>query len=126
VEHTTRMDENLRDPSGLPCPDFPPYSLTEVEDSGPDNKPPAEVSKTMLRRVEGESRNIIGIDGVSNKTASSVGVESDHEEKCEMVGVPKCLEALAADLVVRGGVHDDHDEQHEVASDATRLGVMNV
>ena len=64
----------------------------------------------MFGRVEGESRNVVGIDGVSDKTASSVGVESDHEEKCEVVGVPKCLEALAADLVVSGCVHDDHDK----------------
>ena len=80
----------------------------------------------MFGRVEGESRNVIGIDGVSDKTASSVSVESDHEEKCEVMSVPKCLEALTADLVVSGRIHYDHDEQHEVTSDAARLGVVNI
>jgi len=122
----TRMDEDLREPGGLPCPDFPPHSFTKVKDSGPDDKPPAEVSKTMLRRVEGEGRNIIGIDAVSDKTASGMRVKGDHEEKCEVVSIPKCLEALAADLVVSGGVHYEHYEQHEMASDATSLCVVNI
>lgn len=120
------MDENLRETGSLPCPNFPPYSLAEVKDSGPDDKPPAEVSKAMLSRVEGESRDIIWVDGVSDKTASSMRVKRNHEEKCEVVGVPKCLEALAADLVVSGRVHYEHDEQHEVTSYTTRLRVVNV
>ena len=55
-----------------------------------------------------------------------MGVETDHEEEREVVRVPEGLEALVTDLVVRGGVHEDHDEKHEVAADATRLGVVNV
>ena len=80
----------------------------------------------MLGRVEGESWDIIGVNGVSNETSSGVGVKSDHKEECEVVGVPKCLEALAADIVVGGRVHDEHDKQHEVASNATSLFVVNV
>ena len=64
----------------------------------------------MLGRVEWESRDVIGVDGVSDKAASGVGVKGDHEEKREVVGIPERLEALAADLVMRGRVHDEHDE----------------
>lgn len=80
----------------------------------------------MFGRVEGESRDIIWVDGVPDKAASRMRVESDHEEKGEMVGVPKRFKALAADLVMSGCVHYDHYEQHKMTSDATRLRVMNV
>ena len=108
-QHTTRMDEDIRKASDFPCSDFPPYPLTEIEDSGPDDEPPAEVSKTVVRRVEGKPWDIIWFDGITNKTASGVAVKSEHEEKCEVMGVPERLEALVADLVVRSCVHDEHD-----------------
>jgi len=80
----------------------------------------------MIGRVEGERRDVIRVDGVSDKAASGMGVKGNHEEKREVVGVPERLEALAADLVVRGRVHDEHDEQHEVTSDATGLFVVDI
>ena len=43
-----------------------------------------------------------------------------------MVGVPECLKALFADLLVGGCVHHEHDKEHEVASDATGLRVVNL
>ena len=55
-----------------------------------------------------------------------MGVETEHEEECEVVCVPERLKALLADLVVGGGVHDKHDKEHEVASDATGLRVVNL
>ena len=64
----------------------------------------------MFGRVERECRSIIWVDGVSDETSSGVGVQSDHEEKCEVMGVPKRFEALPADLVMGGRVHYDHDE----------------
>ena len=108
-QHTTRMDEDLRKASGFPCPDFPPYPLTEIEDSGPDDKPPAEVSKTVIGRVEGKPWNIIWFYRIANKTASGVTVKGEHEEKCKVVGVPERLEALMTNLVMRSRVHDEHD-----------------
>ena len=80
----------------------------------------------MFGRVEGESRNVIGVDAVPDKTASRVGIEGDHEEKREVMGVPERLEALAADLMMSGCVHDYHDEQHEVTGDATSLFVVDI
>jgi len=80
----------------------------------------------VLGRIEGESSNVIGVGGVSDKTASRMGIEGDHEEKREVMGVPEGLEALAADLMMSGCVHDDHDEQHEVTSDATSLFVVDI
>ena len=120
------MNKDFREPSGLPRSDFPPYPLTKIENSGPDDEPPAEVSKTVLGRVERESWDVIGVHGVSDETAGGVGVKSDHKEECEMVGVPEGLEALTANLVVGSRVHDEHDKQHEVTSDTASLFVVDV
>ena len=125
-QRTTWVNEDFREPSGLPCSDFPPYPLTEVEDSGPDDKPPAEVPKAVFGGVERKSWDVIGVDGVSDETAGGVGVKSEHEEECEMVGVPEGLKALMTDLVVGGRVHDEHDEQHEMTSNATSLFVVDI
>jgi hypothetical protein len=43
-----------------------------------------------------------------------------------VVGVPECLEALFANRIVGGGVHEDHDKEHKMASDASRLGVVDI
>jgi hypothetical protein len=80
----------------------------------------------VIGRVEGESWDVIGVHGVSDETASGVGVKGDHEEEREVVGVPEGLKTLAANLVVGGCVHDEHDKQHEVTSDATGLFVVYV
>lgn len=55
-----------------------------------------------------------------------MGVETDHEEEREVVGIPEGLEALVADLVVGRGIHEDHDEKHEVTSDASGLVVVDL
>lgn len=53
-------------------------------------------------------------------------VKTDHEEECEVMGVPEGLEALVAYLMVSGGVHQEHDEEHEMTGDPTSLFVVNV
>lgn len=80
----------------------------------------------MLGRVEGEGGDIVWIDGVADEATSGMRIETDHEEECQVVGVPERLKALVAHLVVCCGVHQEHDEEHEVARDGSSLGVMNV
>ena len=120
------MEEDLGKASGLPRPDFPPYPLTEIEDSGQGDEPPAEVPKAVFGRVEGKACDVIGLDGIADETAGCVAVKGEHEEKSKVVGVPERLEALATDLVMGGREHDEHDQQHEVTSDATWLFVVDV
>lgn len=55
-----------------------------------------------------------------------MGVKADHEEECEVMGIPESFEALVANLVMGGGIHEDHDEKHEVACDTTCLSIMDV
>lgn len=80
----------------------------------------------MFRAVERERRGIVRVSGVADEASSGMRVEANHEKECEVVGVPEGLKALVADLVVRSCVHEDHDEQHEMASNAAGLRVMNV
>lgn len=80
----------------------------------------------MFGRVEWEAANIIRIDRITDEAPSGVGVESDHEEEGQVVSIPECLEALLADLMVRRGIHYEHYEKHEVSSDATGLGIMDL
>ena len=53
-------------------------------------------------------------------------VEADHKEERQVVSVPERLEALLANFCVGGTVHEDHDEQHDMASDTARLAVVDV
>jgi hypothetical protein len=80
----------------------------------------------MLCGIEWKARDVVRVDGISDKTTSCVGIESKHEEECEMVSVPKGLEALVPDLPLGGGVHQKHDEEHKVTSDTTRLRVVDL
>jgi hypothetical protein len=55
-----------------------------------------------------------------------MGKKANHEEESQVMGVPEHLEALFPNLVVGGGIHQEHDEEHEMTSYATRLSVMNL
>ena len=112
---TAGVNKNLGQTRRTACPDFPPHALTEVDDARPDREPPALIAETVLSGVEGERRNIIWVGTVTDEATGRVGIQADHEEESQMVGVPEGLEALLADLVVRSTVHQDHDEEHEMA-----------
>ena len=43
-----------------------------------------------------------------------------------MMGIPESLKRLLSDTVVGSGIHQNHAEQHDVTSDTTRLGIMNL
>ena len=55
-----------------------------------------------------------------------MGVEADHEEESQVMRVPESLKTLVANLVVSSGVHEEHDQQHEMTGDATRLSIVDV
>jgi hypothetical protein len=50
--------------------------------------------------------------------------ETEHEEECEMMSVPKYFEALLPDLMVGSCIHQEHDEEHEMTGYTARLGIM--
>lgn len=123
---SARVDQDLRETGCASGTNLTPDTFSEVDDSRPDGEPPALVAKTMLGAVEGEGSDVVGIGRVTDEATSGMGVEADHEEEREMVSVPEGLEALVSDFVVSGRVHEDHDEEHEVACDTASLSVVNI
>lgn len=51
-----------------------------------------------------------------------MGVESQHKGNEQVVGIPKGLEGLLADATVRGGIHEHHAQEHDMACDPARFG----
>lgn len=48
---------------------------------------------------------------------------TSHETTHQVVSVPERLKALSPDLDVRGGVDEEHEEEHDVAGEGSGLGV---
>lgn len=55
-----------------------------------------------------------------------MSVETKHEEESQVMGIPECLEALSTDFVMGGGIHENNDEEHEVASYTAWLMVVDL
>lgn len=80
----------------------------------------------MFGVVEREEGAKIGFNGIADEATSSVRIETNHEEESKVMCIPEGFEALGADLVVSSRVHDDHYQEHEVASDTSGLCVMDL
>lgn len=123
---TTGMNHDFREAGSTTCADFSPYSLPEIDDAWPDDESPAQVTKTMFCRVEWECRDGVGVNRVADEAAGCMGVQAEHEEEGEVVGIPEGLETLLTNLLVGSRVHDDHDQQHEMPRNASRLRVVDL
>lgn len=120
------MDKDLGQTSGPARTNFTPYTFSKVNDTRPDDEPPTQITKAVLRGIEWEARDVVRVDGITDETTSGVGVETEHEEECKVVSIPKGFKALVSDLLVGSRVHYNHDQEHKVACDATRLGVVDL
>lgn len=121
-----RMNQDLGQLCLLASPNLPPNTFTEIDDAGPNGSSPAHITEAHIGIVEGESIGEAWKSRSTYEAADGVGVETDHEEEGEMMSVPKRLEALLADFVVRSAVHDNHDEEHDMSGYSGRLAVVNV
>ena len=63
---------------------------------------------------------------VTDETAGGVGVHAEQEGDKEVVSVPESLERLLSDPVVSSRVDQQHAQQHDVSSDTTGFGVVNL
>jgi hypothetical protein len=99
--------------------------LDEVEAARPEFPSPAQVSNTVLPvLVTGKWREALG--RVADEAADCVGVQGEEEGNEQVVDVPERLEGLLPDAVVRGRVHQKHAQKHHMASDAARLGIVDL
>lgn len=122
---TIWMTNDSRDLGQALSPNLTVKTLCQVTSSSKQLPSPSLITDAVLpEEVSGKGR--YGVDRVTNEAADSVGVKSEEEGDEEMVRVPEGLERLLADAVVRGGVHQQHAEEHDVASNTAGLGVVDL
>ena len=59
----------------------------------------------MFGGIEREGWDVVWVRSVTDKASSGMGVETEHEEKCQMMGVPENLKTLLTDCMMCCGVH---------------------
>lgn len=142
LHRTRRVNEDLLESGRAAGTDLTPDALAKVQDGRPDDETPGEVAQAVLGRVEREGLDVIRVGRVAHEAAGSVGEKTEHEEERKVVGVPERLEALLANFVMRGAVHQNlrkismcsvdacglayHDEEHDMAGEASGLGVVDL
>ena len=124
--HTAGMNKDFGKTGGPPCSNFPPHSLTKVDNAGPNCEPPAQITQTVLSGIEGERLDIIRLGRVTDEAPSCMSIKAEHEEESKMVGVPKGFETLVVDLVMGGGIHENHNQEHKVACNSAGLLVVDI
>lgn len=67
-----------------------------------------------------------GVCGIPNEAVGCVSVHSQQERDEEVMRVPERLERLLAYAVMCRGVHEEHTQQHDMTSDATRLRIVDL
>ena len=90
---------------GFTRTDLPPNTFTNVYNERPDDEAPAIISKAVVGRVVRKSGNKVWLNRVADEASRYMGEETDHEEECKVVGIPKNLKALLSDLMVCCSVH---------------------
>jgi hypothetical protein len=68
----------------------------------------------------------MGWDGVSNEAAGGMRVHTQQERDEKMMCVPESLKRLLSYPVMGSGIHKQHAEQHDVPSNASGLGVVDL
>jgi hypothetical protein len=53
-------------------------------------------------------------------------IQTDHEKEREVMCIPEGFKALIAYLVVSSCVHQEQNKQHEMASNATGLRIVDL
>ena len=100
-------------------------AFQKVETAGPKLPSPAQIADAVgpvIIPTKGREPFCCIPDEATNR----VRVETKEEGDEKMVGVPEGLKRLLPDAVVGGCVHQEHAKQHEMASDTTGLGIVDL
>lgn len=79
----------------------------------------------MIGRVEGEGGSVVWLNRVADEASSCMRKQRDHEKEGKVVSIPKDLKRLLSDLLMCCGIHQEHEKEHEMTSDATRLRIVD-
>lgn len=110
---------------------FPPgsdltiESFAHVETSADHLPPPALIAYAMVPEILA-SKGPKGGHRVTYEASHGVCIEPEEEWNEQMMSVPESLERLLSYPGVGSRVHQQHTQKHDVASDSTRLSIMNL
>lgn len=119
------MADNAGDLGGATSPNFAVQALHQVNAASEHFPSPTLVTDAVLPE-DLASKWRESVRRVTDETSDSMRVHSYDERDKEVVGVPERLERLLADPVVSSRVHEQHAEEHDMASDTTGLGVVDL
>lgn len=119
------MFNNLAHPRLPPNPPLPPHPLPQKPRRHHQFPPPPLIPLTMAPKRSSRKRTIT-FHRVPHKTSRGVRIHGQEEDNVEVVGVVEGFEGLLTDLGMRGRVHQEHAEQHDVPGDAAGLGVEDL
>lgn len=119
------MADNASDTGCSTSPDLTIETLDQVNTTAKELPSPTLITDTVLPE-EGAVKGRDAVGSVTDETTNGVSVHSQHEGDEQVVSVPERLEGLLANSVVRSCVHEKHAEKHNVARNATGLGVVDL
>lgn len=103
--------------------DFAIHTLDQVDTAAYQLPTPSFVPDAVVPESLAGKRRIRSC-AISDEAACRMSIHSQKEWHEQMMRVPERLVRLLANLLVRGGVHHEHTEQHDVAGDAASLRIM--
>ena len=119
------MPDNAGDLGLTHGADLAVQPLEEIEGTGPQFPSPAKITDTMRPVLIARKRRV-SFGRVSDETANRVRVQSEEKRNKEVVHVPKRLERLLSDTMVRCCVHQEHAQEHDVTGNTTGLDVVDL
>ena len=104
---------------------FSIQALCKVQPASNQFPPPTFVADAVLpERFAGERR--VWLHSISDEAVGCVSVHSKEEWDEEVMCVPESLERLLAYPMMCCGVHEEHTQQHDVASNAAGLCIVDL
>jgi len=119
------MFDHLDDLGRSASTDLAIKSLNQVQSASDQFPSPSLVAETVVPE-RSACKWRYRLHSVSDKAASGMSIKSQEEWYKQMMRVPKRLERLLSNLLMRGRVHEHHAEKHHMASDASGLLVMDL
>jgi signal transduction histidine kinase len=119
------VTDDLDDLGLPPAANFTVQTVHEVQTTAYKLPSPALITDAVGPKVLLVERRV-GRDRVAHEAVGSVRVHAKQERNEEVVGVPESLERLLSNSVMGRGVDEQHAKQHDMSSDATSFGVVNL
>lgn len=122
---TIWMTNDLDDSGLASAADLTIETVTEIKTAAYKFPTPTLVTNAMGPEVLLVERGK-GRCGITDEAACCVRVHAEQERDEQVVRVPKGLKRLLSDPSMGSGVDEQHAKQHDVSSDTTSFGVVDL